>query len=119
MLKRVSLMTKFPSAVFLHIAYSQGGQLTKGFKTIWVGLFSIFLLSGCASDPLTQTLKKYNYAPIMPLQATANVGDIYNTKGLLDPDILMRDRLSYYIKELMERIKDNASIPVNPASSTC
>ncbi len=71
----------------------------------------MFLLSGCASDPLTQTLKKYNYAPIIPLRATANVGDIYNTKGLLDPYIFMSDHLSDYITQLMEQIKDDASIP--------
>ncbi len=111
MLKRVFSMTILLRTVLLHIAHSQRVKITKGFKFIVVGLFTIFILSGCASDPLTQSLKKYNYAPIMPLQATANVGDIYNTKGLLDPYIFMRDQLSDYIMQLMERIKDDASIP--------
>ena len=71
----------------------------------------ISLLFGCASDPLTQTLKKYGYAPVMPAVATMNIGDIYDTKGLMDPYIFMRDNLSDYIQQIMETIKDDASIP--------
>ena len=71
----------------------------------------ISLLFGCASDPLTQTLKKYGYAPIMPLPATMYIGDIYETKGLRDPYVFMRDKLSDYIQQIMETIKDDASIP--------
>lgn len=71
----------------------------------------IILLSGCVSDPLTQTLKKYGYAPIMPLPATMYIGDIYETKGLRDPYVFMRDNLLDYIQQNMEKIKDDASIP--------
>jgi len=71
----------------------------------------ISLLFGCASDPLTQTLKKYGYAPVMPAVSTMNIGDIYETKGLREPYVLMRDKLSDYIQQVMETIKDDASIP--------
>ncbi len=69
------------------------------------------LLSGCASDPLTQTLKKNGYAPVMPMPATMHIGDIYDTKGLRDPYVFMKDKLSDYIQQIMETIKDDASIP--------
>ena len=78
---------------------------------IVIALGVIILLSGCASDPLTQTLKKYEYAPIMPMPATMDIGDIYDAKGLRDPYVLMRDQLSAYIQPVMEKIKDDASIP--------
>ncbi|MBU4539554.1 MAG: hypothetical protein KJ689_13330, partial [Bacteroidetes bacterium] len=69
------------------------------------------LLVGCASDPLTQTLKKYEYAPVMPMSATMHIGDIYETKGLKAPYVFMRDRLSDYIEEIMDSAGDDASIP--------
>lgn len=77
----------------------------------FVLLSMLLILSGCASDPLTQTLKKYGYAPIMPPVATMNIGDIYDTKGLRDPYVLMKDKLSDYIQQIMETLKDDASIP--------
>ena len=69
------------------------------------------LLVGCASDPLTQTLKKYEYAPVMPMSATMHIGDVYETKGLKAPYVFMRDRLSDYIEEIMDSAGDDASIP--------
>lgn len=78
---------------------------------IAIAFWLMILLFGCASDPLTQTLKKYEYAPIMPMPATMNIGDIYEAKGLRDPYVFMRDRLSDYIQQVMEKIKDDASIP--------
>lgn len=77
----------------------------------------MILLFGCASDPLTQTLKKYGYASTMPLPATMYIGDIYETKGLRNPYMVMKDKLSDYIQQVMETIKDDASIPDTSSES--
>lgn len=78
----------------------------------------MILLFGCASDPLTQTLKKYGYASTMPLPATMYIGDIYETKGLRNnPYMVMQDKLSDYIQQVMETIKDDASIPDTSSES--
>lgn len=77
----------------------------------------MILLFGCASDPLTQTLKKYGYASAMPLPATMYIGDTYETKGLRNPYMVMKDRLSDYIQQVMETIKDDASIPDTSSES--
>ncbi len=69
------------------------------------------LLFGCASDPLTRALKKCGYAPVMPTPATMHIGDIYGTKGLIDPLVFMRDNLFDYIEKIMEKAEDDASIP--------
>lgn len=69
------------------------------------------LLFGCASDPLTQTLKKCGYAPVMPMPATMHIGDIYETKGLRDHYVLMREKLFDYIEGIMDSAGDDASIP--------
>ena len=69
------------------------------------------LLFGCASDPLTRTLKKCGYAPVIPTPATMHIGDIYETKGLINPLVFMRDNLFDYIEKIMEKAGDDASIP--------
>lgn len=69
------------------------------------------LLCGCASDPLTATLKKYGYAPVIPLSSKMNIGDIYETKGLTQPYLLMGDILKEDIQAIMDELGDDVSIP--------
>ena len=45
------------------------------------------------------------------MSATMHIGDIYDSKGLGDPYVFMRDRLSDYIEEIMDSAGDDASIP--------
>ncbi|MFZ5563485.1 MAG: hypothetical protein ACOZBW_05485 [Thermodesulfobacteriota bacterium] len=81
-------------------------------------LFVVALVaSGCAHDPLTRTLKKNGYAPIPLAPATVAVGDIYESKGFKELYVSTRDRLSDYIGEVMESIKDDVSIPDTASES--
>lgn len=68
-------------------------------KILWV--ITVFLF-GCASDPLTSALKKYEYAPVLPVSSSMYIGDIYETKGLKVPYLFMKDKLAEYIQKIME-----------------
>lgn len=73
---------------------------------------SVMLLAGCATDPLTKTLKDLGYAPAIPAPATQSIGDIYEKANLRDPYLLMRE---YYpreeLKTMMESYSDPVAIP--------
>lgn len=73
---------------------------------------SVMLLAGCATDPLTKTLKGLGYAPAIPAPATQSIGDIYEKANLRDPYLLMRE---YYpreeLKTMMESYSDPVAIP--------
>ncbi len=67
------------------------------------------VLSGCATDPLTKTLKDLGYAPAIPAPATQSIGDIYEQANLRDPYLLMRE---YYPREELETMMNSYSDPV-------
>lgn len=75
-------------------------------------ILAAMMLSGCATDPLTRTLKDLGYAPAIPAPATQNIGDIYEQANLREPYLLMRE---YYpgkeLQAMMKSYSDPVSIP--------
>lgn len=72
---------------------------------------TVLFLFGCVSDPLTEVIKKYDYAPVIPISSTMHIGDIYETKGLKEPYIFMKDIMAEHIQKIMEESKEEVSIP--------
>lgn len=69
----------------------------------------VIMLSGCATDPLTRTLKDLGYVPAIPAPATQNIGDIYEQANLREPYLLMRE---YYPSKELEAMMKSYSDPV-------
>ena len=72
-------------------------------------VISAMLLAGCATDPLTKTLKDLGYAPAIPAPATQSIGDVYEKASLREPYLLLRE---YYPKKEVETLMNSYSDPV-------
>lgn len=87
------------------------GQMKVPIKCICVILVTM-MLSGCATDPLTKTLKDLGYAPAIPAPATQYIGDIYEEANLKGPYLLMKE---YYPRKelgaMMKSYSDPVAIP--------
>jgi len=79
-------------------------------RCVLAAVTAIFL-TGCATDPLTRTLKKYGYVPAVPVPETQSIGDIYEKPNLKEPYLFMREHLSREkLGKTMEEYKDSTSL---------
>ena len=81
-----------------------------GYLLLWLVCLG---MAGCASDPLTRTLKRLDYAPIIPVPKTQHIGDIYDTAELKNPPfILIRDLFAKEeVDAFMNSLEDEVSLP--------
>lgn len=87
----------------------------KKWNVVRVILSSIALAlgTGCATDPLTRLLRDNHYAPLVPVRARQDVGDLFNKVDLTSSAIGAREVLGETIvSNLMVAIENPVSLPI-------